>query len=132
MAAMAIWPAAFLALFLRDAGVIAAGVGYVRVLAWGQVFTGLELVMNGGFSGAGDTRPPMLISLVVSVLRFPLAWWFAIERGGGLIALGWVISITCALRGLLLVAWFARGRWKTKALATAQLAPAVGPYPVPD
>jgi len=125
--AMAVWPGAFLGLFLSDAGVIAAGVGYVRILAVGQLFTGLELVVNGGFSGAGDTRPPMLISLVVSLLRVPLAWWFAVEKGGGLLALGWVISITCAVRGLSLVAWFSRGRWKTKALPTARLAPVAAP-----
>jgi len=133
--AMLAWPAAFLGFFLRDPGVVAAGIDYVRILAFGQLFTGLELVVNGGFSGAGDTRPPMWISIVVTCLRFPLAWWFAVEQGGGLIALAWVITSTSAVRGGLLVGWFARGAWKSKGLATAGLAltergaPAPAPAP---
>lgn len=124
---MAAWPAALLALFLRDADVIAQGVPYVRILAWTQVFTGLELVMNGGFTGAGDTRPPMVISLTVSILRVPLTWWFAVVLGGGLMAVGWVITLTSAVRGTVLVAWFVRGKWKTRALATSALAPGAMP-----
>jgi Na+-driven multidrug efflux pump len=35
---------------------------------------------------------------------------------GGIVAIGWLLSITAALRGVLAAAWFSRGRWKTRAL----------------
>ncbi len=123
---LAMWfaPTVFLGLFLTDPALVREGVPYLRILALNEVFTGLELVMNGGFSGAGDTRPPSLISVVVSLARLPLAWWFAVKLGGGLVAVAWVITATSAVRGGTLVGWFLRGSWKTKALRTGA---AMGP-----
>jgi Na+-driven multidrug efflux pump len=111
-------PEALLAVFTRDPEVIRAGVPYVRLLAITQAVTGVELVMNGAFSGAGDTVPPMLISTTMSLLRIPLAWWFAVTLGLGLPGLALMITITCAVRTVILVSWFRRGGWRTKALAT--------------
>jgi len=118
---LAMWfvPTVFLGLFLTDTALVHEGIPYLRILALNEVFTGFELVMNGGFAGAGDTRPPSAISVVVSLLRLPLAWWFGVRQGGGLLAVGWVITVTAAVRGAALLAWFQRGAWKHKALATA-------------
>jgi Na+-driven multidrug efflux pump len=121
-AAMLLAPGALIAVFTSDAEVVRAGVPYVRILALTQVFTGVELVLNGAFSGAGDTMPPMLISVTVSLLRLPLAWWCAVTLGLGLPGLAWMISLTCAGRTVILALWFRRGAWRTKALATARVA----------
>lgn len=127
MVAMLVIPETLLSIFTSDPEVIRTGVPYVRILALSQAFTGVEFVMNGAFSGAGDTFPPMLISTSISLLRIPLAWWFAIGLGLGLVGLAWMITITCAVRTAVLVSWFRRGAWRTKALATA---PAEAPRPV--
>jgi Na+-driven multidrug efflux pump len=41
----------------------------------------LEMVLEGSFSGAGNTIPPMIISIPGSVLRVPLAYLIAIFGG---------------------------------------------------
>ncbi len=119
MVVMWLAPAALLSVFTSDPEVIRMGVPYLWILALNQVFTGIELVLNGAFSGAGDTLPPMLISTSISALRVPLAWWFAVTLGFGLPGLAWVITITCVARTVFLALWFRRGAWRTKALATA-------------
>jgi putative MATE family efflux protein len=124
MIAMLAIPRVLLAVFTSDPDLIRIGVPYLRILALTQAFTGVELVMNGAFSGAGDTLPPMRISTTMSLLRIPLAWWFAVGLGMGIEGLAWMITITCAVRASILAWWFRRGAWKTKALATAQAAPA--------
>ena len=122
--AMLLVPGALLSIFTSDPEVLRTGVPYLRILALTQVFTGVELVLNGAFSGAGDTFPPMLISVTVSLLRVPLAWWCAITLGLGLPGLAWMISLTCVVRTVILALWFRRGAWRTKALATDRAAQA--------
>jgi putative MATE family efflux protein len=128
--AVAMWvaPEWFLRFFTSDAETIALGVPYVRVLAACQGFMAVELVLNGAFSGAGDTMPPMLISVVISLLRIPMAWGLAIDAGWGMLGVAWTITLTCVARAVLIAFWFRRGAWKTKRLATA----APHPLPAPD
>src|SRR5688500_7415424 len=129
--AMWCWPEALLRFFSSDPDVLRQGAPYLRVLAACQAFSALEIVLNGSFSGAGDTLPPTLISTTISVLRIPLAWWLALDRGLGLAGIAWTITGTCVLRALLLALWFRRGAWKTKALATTRAtALAHAPSPV--
>ena len=125
MIAMLAFPEALIALFTSDPEVVRVGVPYVRLLALSQAFTGVELVLNGAFSGAGDTVPPMAISTSMSLLRFPLAWYCAVTLGAGLVGLGIMITVTCALRTLILAAWFRRGAWRTKATLPAEAPPAL-------
>ena len=49
-------------------------------------------------------------------MRFPLGAWASLELGFGIYGIAWTMSLTCVLRGVLLAAWFRRGRWKQKAL----------------
>jgi putative MATE family efflux protein len=125
MIAMIAIPETLLGVFTTDREVIRTGVLYLRLLALSQAFTGVELVVNGAFSGAGDTVPPMAISTTMSLLRFPLAWYFVVAQGAGLVGLALVITITAALRTVLLALWFRRGAWRTKATLPEETAPAL-------
>lgn len=129
---MALVPEALLGGFTRDPEVVARGVSYLRILALCQAFTAIEIVLNGAFAGAGDTLPPSVISVSVSLLRLPLAVWLARNLGLGLDGIAWTITLTCVARALLVVLWFRRGRWKAKALATASAAPPSSPLPPPE
>jgi putative MATE family efflux protein len=109
-------PQLLLRLFTGDATAIALGIPYLRILSICQIFTGLEGAVGGGFVGAGNTVPPMLIHVVFAVLRFPLGAWVSLRLGYGIYGIAWTMSLTCILRGVLLAAWFRRGRWKQMAL----------------
>ena len=125
-------PETLLAFFTRDPEVIAWGVPYLRILDPCQAFTALEIVVNGAFSGAGDTLPPSVISVTVSLLRLPLAVWLAHDLGLGLDGIAWTITLTCIARAVIVALWFRRGRWKTKTLATASAVPPLPPLPPPS
>ena len=114
--AMILWPRGVLGLFTADPGVLDMGVPYVRLLGFAQPLMALEIVFEHAFSGAGDTLPPMLISVPMNVLRVPLLWWAVEVRHAGLIGICWVLVVTCMVRGVLATLWFRRGSWRHRRL----------------
>lgn len=102
--------------FSSDPDVIAGGAVFLRILAICQVFMGMEVVLYGAFSGAGDTIPPTLISTSLNLARIPLAWFVGIDLGYGPLGIWWMISISCIVRGVLLSLWFRRNKWKDKVI----------------
>ncbi|MAF27559.1 MAG: MATE family efflux transporter [Gemmatimonadota bacterium] len=99
-------------LFTPDPGVVELGALFLRIVAVSQVFMGWEIVYGHAFTGAGNTIPPMLVSVIVSVARIPMAWWLAFPAGMGAAGIWWTISATGVVRGLLVTGWFLLGRWK--------------------
>lgn len=107
-----IFPELLVRVFSDDPSVIEAGRTYVRILAISQVFMGWEIVLEGAFSGAGDTWPPMIVAIPGAVARIPLAWLLAEHGGMGPDGIWWAISLTTVAKAVVLYVWFARGRWK--------------------
>lgn len=89
------------------------GAQYMFIVSFCLVPQALELVLDGAFGGAGLTLPPMVIGIVFSTIRVPLAYW-AVDAGHGVIGIWWVIAITAMIRGVICALWFARGTWKTR------------------
>jgi putative MATE family efflux protein len=112
MTAYLAWPRAFLAMFTQDAQVFAYGVPYMRVLALTLVATALEIVTAEAVMGSGHTLAVSWIYTVVSLARIPLAFLVPRWTGGGLQSIAWLITISCILRTIAILAWAARGTWK--------------------
>jgi putative MATE family efflux protein len=110
----ALFPAQLFHFFTNDPRIIELGVPYLRVIAMCQISSGIEGAISGGFAGAGDTTPPMIIHGTFAVLRLPLAV-LAVHRLG-LDGIAWTISGTCIVRSVILVGWFLRGKWTTRKL----------------
>jgi Na+-driven multidrug efflux pump len=104
-------PAPLASVFTTDASVLDAAAGYLLILAWSQPFMAIELVLEGAFSGAGDTVPPMTIQSPLTVLRWPAAYVMVATTGLGVTGVWWAISGSSILKSLLLAWWFAKGRW---------------------
>lgn len=104
-------------LFIDDPLVIGRGGAYLRIIALSELFMGLEIVLEGAFSGAGNTVPPMVISILFSVARIPLAQLLSLHFGLGVNGVWWAISITTIIKGALMALWFYRGKWKGKKIA---------------
>ncbi len=98
--------------FSTDQSVIIAGASYLMILAWSQPFMGIEIVMEGGFSGAGNTLPPMLIQVPLTLLRYPVAVALAFSTSLGVEGVWWAISGSSLFKGMLMSFWFSRGRWR--------------------
>ena len=100
--------------FSKDSGAIEAGAAYLQILSVSQAFMGIELVLAGAFSGAGNTLPPMAVSAPLNVARIPLAYLLAGPAGLAVNGVWWAISGSSILKGIVMVWWFSRGRWKQK------------------
>jgi putative MATE family efflux protein len=106
-------PGFFLSLFTRDAEALALGVPYLRILAIGLAFTGVEVVVAEAIFGSGHTRVMSWIYTGFSLVRIPLAFLVPDWTGLGVLGIAWLISGTSILRTVLIVGWAARGTWKT-------------------
>jgi Na+-driven multidrug efflux pump len=84
---------------------------YCRIVAVSVAFTAVEIVLEGAFSGAGDTRPALFLTMPLTVARIPVAMFASRVLGMGVPGVFWALTWTSVLRGLALALWFARGRW---------------------
>ncbi len=103
-------------IFSHDPATIAIATDYLVILGLSQVFMGIEIVLEGAFSGAGDTVPPMSVSIPGSLLRLPIAWYLAYELDFGVNGVWWSLTITSFLKAMVMMIWFRRGNWKKKVL----------------
>ena len=92
-------------LFLREPpGLLDMGASYLGILAGCQIFMALEGACAGTFRGIGQTVPPSLCSIASNLIRPLLCWWLAQRMGLNGLWLG--ITVSAALRGVLMFIWF--------------------------
>lgn len=104
-----------IAIFTSDPDVARYGVDCLRIVSFGFAFSGYGMVLTQAFNGAGDTRTPTWINLVVLWLwEIPLAWLLATSGGFG--PTGAFIAVSIAFITLTAVSsWlFSKGHWKTQ------------------
>ncbi len=104
------------AILTTDPEVIKIAGSYLRIIAFSQVFMALEFVLEGAFAGAGNTLPPMIVSIPGTLLRIPLSYFLAIPMGMGPSGIFWAITISTIIKGIAIFIWFRTGRWKTKSI----------------
>ncbi|MBI3018329.1 MAG: MATE family efflux transporter [Deltaproteobacteria bacterium] len=85
-----------------DPEVISHGASYLRIIGLLEVFLGWEMVFEGGFNGVGETRPYMLISVPLTLGRYPLAYFLVNALGGGIHSIWWAISLSTLSKGICL------------------------------
>jgi putative MATE family efflux protein len=99
-------------IFTHDEAVIALG---VRVLLWVallQVFDGINLIAVGVLRGAGNTRWPMLVGLLLNWGIFVPSAALAIFVWPGGIVAGWAVStVTVVVLAFLMLLRVWRGAW---------------------
>ena len=105
--AAALWPAAWLHLFATDAGMVAAGSAYLRVVGPCYGFFGLGLALYFASQGAGRLFWPLTAGLARMVIALACGW-LALRATGSLTALFACVGLGMVVNGLL-VAWAVRG-----------------------
>jgi MATE family multidrug resistance protein len=98
--------------FSHDAAVIALGVRVLLCVALLQVFDGINLIAMGVLRGAGNTRWPMLVGLLLNWGIFvPSAVLTIFVWPGGIVA-GWAAAVsTVVVLALLMLLRVLRGAW---------------------
>jgi len=101
------------ALFTTDPTVLAVGSALCVAAAIFQIGDGLRMVSVGILQGAGDTRFPMVLSLIIVWGLFvPLTYVVVIELGAG-VAAAWLGGTVCyLLQAAFLFRRFRSGKWQ--------------------
>jgi Na+-driven multidrug efflux pump len=92
-----------------EPAVIENGAQFIRM--WGPTwgFVGVQIVIGGGFSGAGRTSVSMALALIsLWVLRFPLAFLLSERTALGLNGIWWAFPVSNVVSAGLAIAWFVR------------------------
>jgi putative MATE family efflux protein len=105
-------PRALVGWFSNDPAVLAIGVPYLRILAFTLPFTAIEIVTAEAVMGSGHTAVLSWIFTLVSLARIPLAFLVPAWTHSGVLGIVWLITISCMLRSVAILAWARRGTWK--------------------
>jgi len=92
-------------IFIREPEVLPYGVGYLKILAFSQLFMSVEITMTGIFNGLGHTRPPAVIGVVFNLMRIPMALFLSKHTEIGLNGIWWSITISSIFKGLVSYVW---------------------------
>lgn len=95
------FPEQLAGLFVKEKATIAIAAGYLRIIAYSQIFNAMEMVSNGFLTGIGRPKVPSYVSIIFTALRLPMAY-FSI-RYLGVEGIWWSITLSTALKGSVLV-----------------------------
>ena len=84
--------------FISDESTMEIASAYLKAVAFSQVFSAVEMISNGLFTGIGKPKIPSLISIIFTALRIPLA--LILIRPFGVSGVWMSISISSVLKGL--------------------------------
>ncbi len=111
-AAFVLFPTFLLGLFTDSAAVIVAGAGALAVIGIGQPAQAAIFAIGGALRGAGDTRYPLMVSLVNwFLIRLPLSYTLAFPLGMGLTGIWFGVAADYFVRAALLAWRFKSGAW---------------------
>jgi putative MATE family efflux protein len=99
--------------FLPDPALRVLGITYMQTLAFCQIPANLEAVGGNAFKGTGRTLPPSVTSISINALRVPFAYLLS-RTALGLPGIWIVVSVTAAMRGIVINLWYALAERKRK------------------
>ena len=102
-------------IFSNEPGVIDLTSTFLRIATAGYVLMGFVMTLQFCVSGAGDTVPPMLISLFMTwVVMLPTAYVLPEYTELGVYGVRWAIVISVSVAAVATLTYFRTGRWKRK------------------
>jgi putative MATE family efflux protein len=111
--AFMVLPQLLLGVFTVDGRVVDAGVGSLAIVGIAQPAQAIIFTLGGSLRGAGDTRFPLIATLVNwFVVRLPLAYVLAFPLGLGLAGIWAGVAVDYFVRAGLLAWRFNSGAWQ--------------------
>lgn len=99
--------------FIKDPLAIGYGTLCLHILAIGYIFFAYGMTVSQAFNGAGDTKTPTLINLVVFwAMQIPLAYFLAKYLHLGPKGVYIAIGISESFLAIISIFIFRRGKWK--------------------
>lgn len=116
-------PRQILTVLTNDAGVIALGAVYLRLMATAQIPQQLTGVLGGALRGSGDTRTPMYIAAAGQWgIRIPLAYILAFPMKMGILGVWVAMTVDLFVRFILMVLRYRGISWEKKPQAAERVA----------
>ena len=102
-------------IFNKESGLVEMGSSFIRIATVGYFLIGFVIVLQFCISGAGDTVPPMVISLLMMwLIQLPLAYVLPRYTGLGVYGVRWAMVISMGVGTIAYTTYFRLGRWKRK------------------
>lgn len=112
-----LFPYYLMRLFVEDIEVIRVGVEYLRICYAGVIFVIFPNIFGGAFTGAGDTFPPMLASVVGNwLIKLPFAYGLSLYLDMHTTGVWVAISLSVIVEALIILIWYRKGKWKEKSV----------------
>lgn len=103
-----------LSIFNQSGVVQQTAIDALRIICFGYIFFAYGMVIGQSFNGAGDTKTPLYINLIVFwVIQIPLAWLLSIELNWGPEGVFFCIAFCHSLYAIVAIWLFKKGKWKT-------------------
>lgn len=98
----------------------------LRFVAFYSIFDMVNVICAGGLKGAGDTRFPMLATVLISWFAMLLpTWWFCV-RGGHGVYVAWIFAtLYVVILGVVLFVRYRKGAWKSLRVIESDALPAL-------
>lgn len=103
-----------LSIFNQSGVVQQTAIDALRIICFGYIFFAYGMVIGQSFNGAGDTKTPLYINLIVFwVIQIPMAWLLSIKLEWGPEGVFFCIAFCHSLYAIVAIWLFKKGKWKT-------------------
>jgi putative MATE family efflux protein len=100
-------------LFTESVDVIVIGGDYLRIMAYSQPFLALAMVFSGGLRGAGDTKTPLIYTIIHSwLVRIPSIYVLGFMLNLQTTGIWWAMTLSTVTQGLATWWKFQQGDWQ--------------------
>jgi putative MATE family efflux protein len=105
----------FVLIFTNDAKIIIETVRYLKIIMLAETFQAILIVIeSGAFAGAGFTTPTFFISFSLTIIRVPIAWFFAVFLGMNVSGVWITIALIMFLESLIFLYLLKQNKWIKK------------------
>ncbi len=102
-------------IFSNNEDVVRIGASYLRIVMISLFFDIPLTVFQAVFSGAGDTKPPMIISFIANwPVKIVMASITTYVLGMTIIAVWYAVGLSIVVEGMGLYFWYLKGNWLKK------------------
>ncbi len=112
---MLFWAEGVVRIFNTEPELVALASTFIRIACAGYVVMGFMASLMSALSGAGDTVPPMIISLIMTWgITVPLAYFLPQVTDLGVYGIRWAMVAGMVSGAVAFLIYFRTGRWKRK------------------
>jgi len=109
------WAEGVVRIFSTEPELVALASTFIRIACAGYVVMGFMASLMNALSGAGDTVPPMIISLVMTWgVTMPLVYILSQVTDLGVYGIRWAMVAGIFVGAAAFLTYFRTGRWKRK------------------